>query len=231
MVVYHPLMAPSFDPEILQARWVLGGVDPEDLVRQALVALEQGYTGIALQQLAGLMRPALSDLGALPDRAFAEMGLKAINREQAVDLLVTRRAAVPNEIMLSLLNTFPAFMERWRKHIEEWRGEQAGSYNDMAEFVHFVVDDLYEKGNLSEVGRVFQMMDRLLAEGDQETRDLVALGFFETLQNVTSWRPYGNKAFEQFLGPVSQRAWAEIQSAWAGKSSLADVIRAERQHE
>src|SRR5579883_1707993 len=113
-------MASSFDPEALQARWVLGGLDPEVLVTQALVALERGYTGLALQQLAGLTRPALSDLGSLPDRAFTEMGLQAIGREQAADLLVSRRRAATNGIILSLLNTFPAFLERWRKHIEEW---------------------------------------------------------------------------------------------------------------
>jgi hypothetical protein len=78
---------------------------------------------------------------------------------------------------------------------------------------------------------VFQVMERLLAERDQETRDLIGWGFFETLQNVSSWRQEGNKVFEQFLGPVSRRAWTDIQSAWAGKSSLADVIRAERKHE
>ncbi len=101
----------------------------------------------------------------------------------------------------------------------------------MAEFVHFVVEDLYEMGNLDDVRRVFEFMERLLAEGDQETRDLVVLGFFETLQNFASWRPYGNGAFEQFLGPMSRKAWLEIRLAWAGKSSLADVIRAERKHE
>jgi hypothetical protein len=134
-------MPPRFDPELLQARWLLGSVAPEQLVSEALVALEQGYTGIALQQLAGLTRPTVSDLGTLPDRAFAEMGLKAINREQAVDL-VSRRGPAPNDVMLSLLNSFPAFAARWRKHIEQWGGEPAGPYNDMAEFVHFVVEDL-----------------------------------------------------------------------------------------
>jgi len=226
--VYYSPMAQLFDPEILQARWVLGGLNPEDLVREALAALELGYTGIALQQLAGLVRPTRADLGTLPSRAFTDMGLKAINRTQAVDILLARGPA-STPVLVELLNHFPAFVRRWRDHLEEWGGEPCGAYIGMSAFVHFVIDDLYERGNLIDTRRVFEMMEGLLAEGDQEARDLVGFGFFETLQNVASWRPYGAKAFKPFLGPLSHRAWVEIESAWQGKSSLADVIRAERQ--
>ena len=78
--------APVPDPETVQARWVLGGVNSEDLVRWALSALEQGQSGIALQQLAGLSKPTGADLADLPERAFAELGLKPIDRERAVDV-------------------------------------------------------------------------------------------------------------------------------------------------
>lgn len=65
-------------------------------------------------------------------------------------------------------------------------------------------------------------------EADQETRNLIGLGFFENLQNVASWRPHDNKVYEQFFGPTSQKVWSELQAMWAGKSSLMDVIRAEQ---
>ncbi len=133
--------------------------------------------------------------------------------------------------MLSALKAFPAFSERWRKHVEDWRGEPAGSYSDMAEFVDFVVKDLYNEGKLDDVRNVFEFLERQLAGSGQETRDVIGLGFFETLRNVASWRPYGFRAFERFLGPASERIWKEIQTAWAGKSSLADVIRAERKRD
>ena len=222
------LIGAEFDPEFLQARWVLGGLSAEDLAAQAIVALERGFAGIALQQLAGLRRPTLADLGTLPERAFSEMGLKPVNREQAVTLLISRGKGVTNGTVCSILEAFPAFSERWREHVEWWGGKPAGSYNDMAEFVHFVVEDLYDKNNLDEVRRVFQLMERLLSGGTEDTRNLIGLGFFETLQNVASWRSYGNQAFEQFLGPTSEQTWKEIRRMWAGKSSLAHVIRAER---
>jgi hypothetical protein len=98
----------------------------------------------------------------------------------------------------------------------------------MAEFVSFVIEDLYEKDRIDEVRRAFQLLEMLFVEGNQQTRDIVGLGFFESLQNVASWTPYGNKVFEQFLGPTSKQVWREIRIMWVGKSSLMDVVRAEQ---
>jgi len=221
-------VVPALDPELLQVRWILGGLRPEDLVSHALSALQLGFSGVALQQLAGLVSPTQADLGTLPERAFREMGLKPIDRQGAVDFLVARGGFSRNDVFRLLLTACPSFSDRWRKHIEWWGGEPAGEYNDMAEFVHFVVEDLQANGKIDEVRRVFELMEKQLEKGDQEDRDLIGLGFFETLQNVASHGPNGYEEYKQFLGPLSAQIWAEIQRAWAGKSSLADVIRAER---
>jgi hypothetical protein len=133
-----------------------------------------------------------------------------------------------NVVITQLCEAFPAFSERWKKHVEWWGGNPAGSYLDMAEFVHFAVEDLYEEGNLDDTRRVFTLLEQFLVGADQETRNLIGLGFFETLQNFASWRTGGNEVYVQFFGPISQRIWAELQKMWAGKSSLTDVIRAER---
>ena len=219
----------KIDPVLLQARWVLGGLTAEELSVQAVSALEQGLGGTALGELAGMVRPTLRDLENLPERAFAEMGIGPIDKDQAISLLITRGEPPTSDTLFALLEAFPEFSERWRKHIAWWGGQAAGSYNDMAEFVLFVIEDLDEKGNIEETRRVFLVLERLFVQGDQEVRDLIALGFFETLQCVASWRPYGNKVFEQFMAPTSLQVWREIQQMWAGKNSLADVIRAERQ--
>jgi len=133
--------------------------------------------------------------------------------------------------MLTLVEAFPNFAGRWREHLAWWGGEPAGTYNDMAELVHFVVEDLYEESRLDEVRRVFELLEKLFADGELDTRNLIAGGFFETLQCFASWRPYGNRVFEQFLGPMSEQCWREIEQMWVGKSSLMDVIRSERQRE
>ena len=218
-----------FDPELLQARWVLCGIAPGALTNQAEVALSQGFDGPALRQLAGLSNPTLRDLGTLPDRVFLEMGLKPLDKDRAVEVLIARGLPAVSDATAFLLNTFPRLSTRWKKHIASWAGEAAGDYNDMAEFVHFVVEDLYEAGEMEETRKVFECLESLLCHGDQKTRDVIGIGFFEKLQNFASRRPYGNAAFEQFLGPVSQQVWREIKQQWAGKSSLMDVISSERE--
>src|ERR1035441_406346 len=224
-------MSSQFDPRLLQARWVLGGISAEELTVQAFSALERGFEGMALQQLAGLTQPTFSDLGTLPERVFADMGLRPVDREQAVAFLLAHVELLTSDTISSILRAFPAFSDRWSKHIESWSGELAGSYNDMAAFVHFVVEDLYAKGRLDEVRGVFHFLEQLPVGSSQETRDLIGLGFFETLQNVASWQPYGSKVFEPFLGSTSRQIWKEIQAMWVCKSNLADVIRAEREHD
>jgi hypothetical protein len=202
----------NLDPELLQARWVLGGIEPEQFVAIAVSALEQGIDGTALQQLAALSRPTSRDLGTLPERVFAAMGLRPIDKDEAVALLLARGEPSTSPVISALRQAFPDFGDRWKKHIAWWSGNPAGSYNDMAEFVLFVVEDVYEKGNLDEAHRIFQFIEKLLVEADQETRNVIGLGFFENLQNFVSRRPHGNKAYEQFLGTMSKQVWSELQT-------------------
>ncbi len=49
-----------------------------------------------------------------------------------------------------------------------------------------------------------------------------------TARERLSLPPYGNTVFEPFFGPMSKRVWKEIRRNWKGKSSLMDIIRAER---
>jgi hypothetical protein len=221
-------MKEKFDPELLQARWVLGGIRSDDLPDLAVSALQQGFDGTALRQLAGLVRPTLADLEDLPQRAFVDMDLTLMSRDQAVDVLQKRGIPPINPMFSTLLNSFPDFMPRWREHLAYWAGETPGPYIDMAEFVHFVVEDLYEKDKHDELMQVFELFERLLEGADEDTAGFIQLGFFATLQNFASWRPYGNRVFEEFLGARSMQLWREIERIWEGKSSLADVIRAER---
>src|SRR5256884_9654923 len=115
----------NLDPELLQARWVLGGIEPEQFVAIAVSALEQGFDGTALQQLAGLLRPTLSDLDTLPERFFAAMGLKRINQDEAVVRLLARGGPATRPAMLTRRQAFPDFGEGWKKQV----ASRGGNYS------------------------------------------------------------------------------------------------------
>lgn len=219
----------KFDLQVFHARWIIGSLEPEEFVEIAICALKQGFDGTALQQSAGLNKPTARELGDLPKRVFAEQGLMPLTKEEAVNFLLARSEISPPVVFMVLLQAFPDFSDRWKQYLIEEHGS-CGRFTDMAEFVYFVVH-LFEEGRLAETRRAFTELENLLKNANQEDRDLIGLGFFETLQNYASHRSSGNKVYEQFFGPTSRQIWAELKRKWSGKSNLADVIRSEKNAE
>jgi hypothetical protein len=131
------------------------------------------------------------------------------------------------EVMPRLIADFPDFRPRWEKHLDSWKGEPAGSYNEIAQFAHFVVEDLYPKGKTTDLQHAFDLVEFWLVNGNHNLRDVMAIGFLEDVQNIASWQEFGREAFIRFLGPESLKAWNELEKMWVGKTSLMEVVRAE----
>jgi hypothetical protein len=132
-----------------------------------------------------------------------------------------------SQVIPMILERCPAFTQAWKKHRKYWADKEAGIYNDLAEFAHFIVDS-YSSGNTSSIAAAFTVIEEFLVDGDQEVRTAAEIGFLEDIQNIASWHPFGSGVFIQWLGPQSKMAWASVEETWRGKSSLADVIRGEQ---
>jgi hypothetical protein len=104
--------------------------------------------------------------------------------------------------------------------------DEASDMQLMAELASHTVD-LFESGRPADVRPAFALVEHLVGTGNDQDRDAAVLGFLETVQNVGSHRECGSAAFEQFLGPRSQSAWAELIKVWRGKTSLAEVVASE----
>jgi hypothetical protein len=122
---------------------------------------------------------------------------------------------VEADVMPRLVAEFPGFRARWEKHLEYWEGKPAGYYNDITQFVYFVVRDLYPSGRIEEVKHAFDLMEYLLKNGSHGVRELVVIGFLEDLQNLASQQ--AKEALVPFLGPKSREAWDELERFWAGE--------------
>lgn len=96
----------------------------------------------------------------------------------------------------------------------------------MAELASHVVDS-FEAGHVEDTRAAFGLAEHLIAAGPDAEKHAAIVGFLETVQNVASHREFGPAAFEQLLGPMSQRAWAELNEVWRGKRSLAEVVASE----
>lgn len=130
------------------------------------------------------------------------------------------------ELIPRILDRIPEFRERWDEHVQYWEGNDAGIFNDLAEFSHFVVEE-FTAGKTEVVVRVFELCEEVLREEDYRLTGYIAIGVLETIQNIASHTDEGYVVFEPFLGPLSLKAWREIEVLWEGKESLADVVRAE----
>jgi len=117
------------------------------------------------------------------------------------------------QLISQVLHEFPQFRKRADTGSRR-SGDDAKAYLDLALFVRFLTDDLYEKENYQQVRAAFEQMEEFLRSGTAEVREWVALGFLETLRAAASWKPYGSDAFIRFLPPESRRIWAKLDAAW-----------------
>jgi hypothetical protein len=131
-----------------------------------------------------------------------------------------------SQMMPMTLERCPAFAPNWKKHRESWGDEEPGIFNDIAEFAQFIVD-AHERQDVQSIDAAFALIEELLVNGDEQVRAAASIGFLEDVRNISSWRPFGCEPFIQRLGPESKAAWAGVEETWRGKTSLADVVRAE----
>jgi hypothetical protein len=113
-----------------------------------------------------------------------------------------------------ILQQVPEFRERWQAHLLSWEGEEPGLCNDLAEFSLFVVE-LLKDGARDGLPAIFDLIERLLVDGDDIVKDATATCFLEGLVNVAAARGLSMTHFADLLGPESQaycKAWDDFSS-------------------
>jgi hypothetical protein len=131
-----------------------------------------------------------------------------------------------DEIMPLLLQACPTFRDRWELFLADWGEEEPEKYTSAGEFALYIMD-LYDTGNEEELSAAFEAIESLMRDGDAEVKNIAAVGILEDLQNLGSHREHGYVVFESWLGRQSEEAWRDLERVWDGKSSLAQVVRAE----
>lgn len=133
-------------------------------------------------------------------------------------------------IIPELLKVCPGIDARWQQHLEYWGDDEWGEYNDAAQIVHFVVDS-YLEGKTDFFPQLFAKVEEFIASGHPRHKEIASLGFLESLQTYASNQDCGYKPFEKWLGQSSLSEWHRLEAVWSGKSSLMDVVRAEKKQE
>ncbi|MGH9683640.1 MAG: DUF7674 family protein [Candidatus Acidiferrales bacterium] len=109
-----------------------------------------------------------------------------------------------DQIVPMLLEACPEIQTDWQRHRAHWNDEEAGIYNDLAVFAHFIVN-AFSKNETARFPAVFQVIENLLSNGTQEVRDAAGIGFLKALQNIASWRPLVQIRFFPGSAPIRWR--------------------------
>ena len=71
------------------------------------------------------------------------------------------------------------------------------------------------RGTVSEFEAVFEVVERLLVDGDIHVRRVITVGLLEGIQNVSGDKTDPER-FVRYLKPESARKWQLLNDAWNG---------------
>lgn len=118
------------------------------------------------------------------------------------------------DVVPAFLSVCPSIGPAWQQHLEFSSSEaERGHYNDAGVVAHHLVNS-FERGDLSEFPAAFALLERCFAEGDEQAKELAAIGIIEDIQNIASHRSFGPWVFYEWLGPESRAAWDELSESW-----------------
>jgi len=134
------------------------------------------------------------------------------------------RMIEPLDVMPLLLAACPSFAEEWATTESENLDETSPSgrlgYVDAGDFIRHMVRLRLADGT-HEFPAIFDVLERLVIEGNDYVRNLGVIGYLEGFQmmTVTGQGLDPEADFRPWLRPVSERWWERINRLWAGDDS------------
>ncbi|MBK7896330.1 MAG: hypothetical protein IPJ90_15935 [Anaerolineaceae bacterium] len=113
--------------------------------------------------------------------------------------------------MQIILQKVPQFTEHWEKHLAYWEGDERGPCIDISSFSDYVISLIIDE-DLSQLPRIFDLMERFIVEGEETVGNVVTTCFLENIINRTG-ATIDPKSFVHLLGPQSRiycQAWDEF---------------------
>lgn len=111
-----------------------------------------------------------------------------------------------------ILDQVPEFYPTWQAHLEYWKDDKAGLSLDLAEFAHYLIDNI-ESLSSGKRESIFLLVEACLSDGDDAVKNGIATCFLEDLLNAVSAERIEPSSFVKFLGVESRefcKAWDEF---------------------
>ncbi len=120
-----------------------------------------------------------------------------------------------DQIIPLLLSACPSFSDDWEQYRQGPEYEEGLLYIDLGKFANHLIG-LYQGGATQEFSAVFQIVERLYSEGNDEVREMVTIGLLEGIQNIAGNQGIDPEAFRPYLQSESLVWWTRLNDFWSG---------------
>jgi hypothetical protein len=191
------------DPHLTAAEWYLGSFDPERLPEMAREAIELGFDGKNLAQMATLVKPTKQDVESLVDGALRELGVNApLSTEEAALWILdsVKEGSGSGKITAlnlvgKLLSAFPELEKLYLEEVKSYYG-LPGNYWVIAVILKPVLtEQVTKKEGSNFVRRIAQFFEQVCTSGDNEAVNVLWIEIFE-------WLVHSRAGELKFLWPI-----------------------------
>ncbi len=121
-----------------------------------------------------------------------------------------------------LLEACPPFDPEWRRFKTEYADDpEQFLYVAIPPFTRCLSQAL-AAGDTATVRRVFDVLERLIVEGDTHVQEAAVVGIIKNLQNASLHDRTTPDDYVPYLMPESQRWWGKVQTFWTNGRLLTE---------
>lgn len=109
-----------------------------------------------------------------------------------------------DQVVPTILEVCPFYKKQWEKHIAFY--EEDLLYVFVPDLVNRIIE-LDKENKQKEILSIFEMIEKLLVEGDEEVQELIKIGILEDFRHILG---VDFEKFSKFLKPNSLKFWKTV---------------------
>lgn len=133
--------------------------------------------------------------------------------------MLTRKQIIP-----LLIEASPSLLAVREEHVRYYEEEEI-LCNALGEFATHLFHQ-FQQNQTADFPAIGKVIERCLAEGDDDVDTVISFGLPEDIQNVWGNNDVDPELFVQYLLPKGLKRWQDVNAFWEGRSpNLPDIVR------
>lgn len=121
-----------------------------------------------------------------------------------------------------LVEACPSYEADWRQFLAEYADDpEPLTYIAIVQFARHL-SQVLAAGDQESLRRVFDLLERLIVDGDAEVQEAAVVGIIKNLQNADLHHVTKPDDYRPFLLPESERWWGKVRTFWTNGRLLTE---------